>query len=165
MDPELHKMLLKKAGTLLARRAYSRGELSIKLAKLAGELQVESALDRLEQLKLLNDADYAYNFALYRVRQQGWGPSKVRDSLLHRQVAASTIELALERVRKELGDESVLMHYVQRRCGKQGLPTNPKDIKGLVLHLRRRGFDEDSIFSILKRMIPAAVLQRFESGE
>jgi regulatory protein len=165
MDPELHKVLLKKAVALLARRAYSRGELRNKLAKMAGRLQVESTLDRLEQLNLLNDADYAYNFALRRMRQEGWSRAKVREALLHRQIAPATVELALEHVRNELGDESVLMQYVQKHCGKRGLPTRSQDIRRLVLHLRSRGFDEDQIFNALKQTIPAAVLQRFVTGE
>jgi len=158
-------MLLKKAGALLSRRAYSRGELRDQLAKMAGEPQVESALDRLEQLRLLNDADYAYNFAFYRIKQQGWGPAKVYDSLLRRRVAQPTIEQALKRVRSELDDESVLMEYMRKRYGKQGPPATPKEIGKLVLHLHRRGFDESIILNVLKRMIPAEVLRRFETGE
>ncbi len=165
MSDDPHNMLLKKAAALLARRAYSRGELREKLASAAGELQVESALDRLEQLNLLNDADYAYNFALYRVRQEGWGPAKVHDSLLRRHVAESTIELALERVRNEMSDESALIEYVQKHCGKRGMPANPKDINKLIFHLRRRGFDENAILNALKRMIPSAVLRHFETGD
>ena len=63
MDNERHKLLMKKAGALLARRAYTRGELRDRLVKTSGETPVESILDRLEQLNLLNDAAYAYNLA------------------------------------------------------------------------------------------------------
>jgi regulatory protein len=165
MDAELQKTLLKKAGSLLARRAYSRGELRMKLAKMAGDSEIESALNRLEQLNLLNDADYAYNFAFYRIQQEGWGPAKVRDSLLRRHLSPANIESALERVRNELGDELVLIDCIKKRCGKQEPPTNPKDIQKLIAYLQRRGFDDDAIFRALKRMLPAAVIQRFETGD
>ena len=165
MDAELHKILLKKAGALLAHRPYSRGELQERLAKLAEEPQVECVLDRLEQLNLLNDADYAYNFALYRIRQDGWGPTKICQSLLRRHVAQATIDSALERIGNELGQEPILIEYIKRRCGKKGLPTDRGGIRKLVMHLHQRGFDEDRILSALKKMIPAAVLHRFETGE
>jgi regulatory protein len=165
MDVALQQMLLKKAGTLLARRAYGRGELRDKLCKLAEAVEVEVVLDRLEQLNLLNDADYAYNFAFYRIAQDGWGPAKVHDSLLRRRVEPRTIERALERVQSELGDESALADYIRKHCGKKGLPADPKDVRRLILHLRRRGFEEKNIFSALRQMIPAALIERFETGE
>ncbi len=165
MDTDLQKMILKKAGSLLARRSYSRGELRNKLCAFAEKYQVESALDRLEQLNLLNDADYAYNFALCRARQEGWGPAKILESLLRRQVGQTIIKSALERIRNELGDESVLLEYIQKRCGKHGMPADIRDVRRLVLHLRRRGFGEEMIFGALKRVIPSALLERFDTGE
>jgi regulatory protein len=165
MDAELQKAVMKKAGALLARRPYSRGELRMKLAKMAGESEIETVLNRLEQLNLLNDADYAYNFAVHRIRQEGWGPAKVRDSLLRRHLSRTDIESALERVRNELGDELALTECIYKRCGKQALPTNSKDVQKLISYLRRRGFEDDSILRALKRMLPAAATQRFETGE
>jgi len=165
MDADLHKMILQKAGSLLARRPYSRGELRNKLRILAVESQIESALDRLEQLNLLNDADYAYNFALCRTRQEGWGPAKIFETLLRRQVDPAIIESALERVRNELGDESIMVEYIRKRCAKRGMPADIRGVRNLVLHLRRRGFDEDRIFSALKQVIPSTLLERFDTGE
>jgi SOS response regulatory protein OraA/RecX len=164
-DSELHKALLKKAGDLLARRAYSRGELQTRLLKIAGKSVVDATLDRLQQLNLLNDGDYAYNFALYRIKHEGWGPAKVRSSLAGHQVAAGDIEIAMERVRSTLGGELDLVKYMQKYCGKSWPPMDAKSLQRLIMHLRRRGFDEENIYSALKKGIPEAVLQRFEMGE
>jgi regulatory protein len=165
MDGELQKTLMKKAGSLLARRAYSRGELQVKLAKMAGDSEIESVLNRLQQLNLLNDADYAYNFAVHKIRHEGWGPAKVRDSLLRRHLSQATIESALQRIPNELGDEQVIIECIKKRCGKQAPPTGPKEVQKLIFYLRRRGFDNDAIFCALKSMLPAAAIQRFETGE
>jgi regulatory protein len=165
MDAEFHKLLLKKAGALLARRAYSRGELCEKLVRIAGGIPVEDVLDRLEQLNLLNDADYAYNFALYRVRQEGWPPARVQQCLVRRQVEQSVIDSALERVRHELGADAPLARCLHKYCRNRGTPEDPKSVRKLVLYLRRRGFDEDSIISGLKQIIPEAKWQHFETGE
>jgi regulatory protein len=165
MDAEQQNNLLKKAGALLARRPYTRGEMRDKLASLADSSHLESLLDRLENLNLLNDAECAYNFALCRIQQNGWSPAAVRKSLLRRQVEPQTIEDVLERARKESGGDSILVSYVRKYCGKRGLPADLKQTRRLVAHLRRRGFDEDSILSALKHTIPAAILQRFETGE
>jgi SOS response regulatory protein OraA/RecX len=165
MNDEIQKALLKKAGSLLARRAHSRGELQLKLAKMAEDSDVECALNRLEQLNLLNDADYAYNFAFYRIRQEGWSFAKVRDALFRHHLSQAIIESALERARNELGDEFALIECIKKRYGKQPPPASPKDIQKFILFLRRRGFDDDAIFRGLRRMLPAAAIQGFETGE
>jgi len=165
MDAELHKLLMKKAGALLARRPYSRGELRDRLAKTAGALPVESVLDRLEQLNLLNDADYAYNFAFCRMQQDGWGPARVQNALLRRQVQEVVVEKALGRVRDELGGESALDAYVRSYRSKRNLPSDLKGLRKLILHLHRRGFDEEAILTALRPIIPAELWRRFETGE
>jgi len=166
MDIDLHKLLLKKAGALLARRAYSRMDLQTKLAEFADEQQVESALQHLERLNLLNDPDYAYNFALRHVRQHGWSLARVRNALLAHHVGGGIIELALEKIRLEAGsEESGIREYVHKRYGKSGIPADPKGVRKLILHLQHRGFDEATIFGALRGVIPDAVLKHFETGE
>jgi len=159
---ESGRALLKKAANLLSRRAYSRGELKTRLLKIAGERQVDSILDRLEHLKLLNDAEYAYNFALSRIGQENWGSAKVVAALHRRCVESGTIEEALQRVRAELGAETISVRYLRKCCGAHWPPTDLKQIQKLMMHLRRRGFDEDTIFRALKEILPEPVLHRFE---
>ena len=166
MDLDLRKMLLKKAGALLARRIYSRMDLQTKLAEFANEQQVEAALQHLERLNLLNDSDYAYNFALRRIRRHGWSSERVRNALLAHSVGRAIIDRALEQVRIESGGEdSIIREYVHKRYGKRGLPADPKGVRKLILHLRQRGFDEAAIFEALRGDIPDAVLKHFETGE
>lgn len=165
MEAEAQKLLLKKAGALLARRSYSRAELGSRLAKFADKMQVETALDRLASLNLLNDEDYAYNFALRRIKEQGWSPARVIDSLLRCKVEQPAIDSAMARVRNEEGLENLLDSSMKQYCKKNGLPSDPKDIRRLISHLRRRGFDEDDVYRALRQAMPDAALQSFETGE
>jgi SOS response regulatory protein OraA/RecX len=166
MDSGIHQLLMKKAGALLARRAYSRMELQMKLAAFADPSQVESVLQHLERLKLLNDLDYAYNFALRRIRRLGWSPARVQSALLAHHVSSGVIERALERVRDESGgEESVIREYLLKRYGKSGLPADYRGARKLIVHLRQRGFEAENIFAALRGKIPDATLQRFETGE
>ena len=160
-----YNALLKKAAVLLARRSYSRGELRDKLLRTAAAAQVESTLNRLEQLNLLNDAEYAYNFALYRIEREVWGVAKVIDALRRRQVEPEIIEDALRRVQCELGVETVPVEYMQKYCGERWPPTDPAHIQKLITHLRRRGFGERAIGRALKGILPGPLYQRFEIGE
>ena len=156
---------MRKAGALLARRPYSRAELQERLARFAGELPIDAVLDRLEQLNLLNDAEYAYNFAFCHMKQDGWGPNKIQHSLLRRHVEQKTIEAAIQRATDELGCETTIERYAQEYFSKKGLPADLKTLRRAIAHLGQRGFDEDSIMSVLRRMIPAKLWHRFETGE
>ena len=165
MEAQLQKKLLDKAGNLLAKRSYSRGEMRTKLSKLAEPADVEDILNRLEALNLLNDSDYAYNFAFSRIRLQGWGPIKVRHALLLRQIAPQIIEGAIDRVWQDVGDGVALKEYLDRHCRKIGLPQDRKGIQKLIGHLRRRGFVDATIYSTLRQMIPDVAWECFETGE
>jgi regulatory protein len=165
MESDCSEKLMQKAGSLLARRSYSRGELQDKLASIGGPQQVESVLDRLEQLNLLNDAEYAYNSASRRIRRDGWGPAKARDLLLRRKVPGSLVEAAIERVRHEISDAEALEAYLNRRSRTRPLPEDRKGIHKLVVSLGHRGYSPEAICSVLRQKIPTAAWQHFDTGE
>jgi SOS response regulatory protein OraA/RecX len=158
-------MLMTRAGRLLSRRPYSRSELRRRLARFAELDSVEEALNRLEELSLLNDSEYAYNFALCRMKQDGWGPFKVLQSLLRHEVTPALAESAINRVRQDNDEAALLREYVERHCRKIGLPKDLNGIRRLVSHLRRRGFREETIFKGLREGIPEAVWRRYETGD
>lgn len=155
--------LLRKAGVLLARRAYTRGELRQKLSKLSQAEDVERVLCRLEDLHLLNDSEYAYNFASNRLRQQGWGPIKVFHALIRRHVSADVAKSALKRVREEAGERVWLEAYLEKYWRTKHLPRHRKDLRRLVAHLRQRGFHEESILEVLRRKVPAEAWNSFDA--
>jgi len=156
---------MQKAGALLARRQYSRGELRDKLLKLGEEEEVETALNRLEGLGLLNDAEYAYNFASRRIKEMAWGEVKVRHSLIRRHVAPHLAESAIDRVHHEISEDVVLSRYLDKLSEKNSLPRDRKTVQKLVSHLRSRGFQQDRIWNALQERIPAAVWRSYDTGE
>jgi len=163
--------LMKHAAALIARRAHSRGELRRKLAaaqKTEKSEEIEAVLDRMERLNLLNDAEYAYNYAFYRINSLGWGEEKVREALLDRDVAKAITNRALERVREVIapdGMEDALMEYVKGYCRKHGTPSCLKDAQKLARRLTGRGFDEDRIIGALQEIVPPEILRHFEIAD
>jgi regulatory protein len=165
MEQDASSKIMHKAGALLARRAHSRGELREKLAPKWDASQIDAALDRLEQLHLLNDSEYAYNLASHWMRQGGWGPAKVRHLLLRHRVPEGTAETAVERVRQEISDADALEAYLDRRCLTRPLPEKLSSIHKLFMSLRRRGYSSGTVLGVLRRRIPAAAWQNFETGD
>jgi SOS response regulatory protein OraA/RecX len=164
-EDQAYKRLLGQAGLLLARRAFSRGELRDRLLGSAGEAVVERVLERLTSLNLLNDSDYAYNFASRRMKQDRWGPVKVKHALKRRFVAPEVADSAIERVRAEVGEDLVLEAFLKTSCRTGGWPRNRREIHKLLLRLRRRGFSDEVIFNTLRRRLPASAWKLYEPGE
>jgi regulatory protein len=154
MQRDLEEKLMQRAGRILARRAYSRASLRLKLLRLAPEETTESVLNRLQHLNLLNDADYAYNFAFNRIRDAGWGPLRVRRELSRRMVAADVIESAIDRVGEEFTEPKALEKYLDRYWCKVEPPRDIKAVQRLINHLRRRGFDYSVIREVLHNRLP-----------
>jgi SOS response regulatory protein OraA/RecX len=165
MADDALKRLLNKAGRLLARRPCSRGELASRLLKTDDPATVGLALQRLEELNLLNDPEYAYNFASRRIRAGNWGPARVRQALIERHVASDVVESAIERAYGSAGEEAVLEAYLNSCWRSRRPPSDVPGIRKLVAHLRRRGFQEESIRRLLRTRVPAAAWHLFESGE
>lgn len=64
---------------LLSLRSHSRKELKTKLLERGHALYaVHSALDRLAEVGLQSDGEFAEAFARSKWRQVKWGPSKIR---------------------------------------------------------------------------------------
>ena len=160
--------LMKHAAALIARRAHSRGELRRKLAaahKTEEAKEIEAVLDRLDHLNILNDAEFAYNFAFYHINNSGWGEEKVRAALHGRDVAKADADRALERVREEIapdGANDALMEYVSGYCRKHGSPSTLKDAQKLARHLAGRGFDEDGVIGALRQITTQEIFRHFE---
>lgn len=165
MEPDVSTKIMRKAGSLLARRAYSRGQLRGKLATIGESGTVESVLDRLEQLNLLNDADFAYNSANRWIRQEGFGPVKVYHLLRRRQISDAVAEAALERVRREISDNAALTEYLMRRSRTRPMPAERKAIQKLMQSLERRGFSQQVIWEVLRQTIPASAWRSFDKGD
>lgn len=165
MAPDPDSNLMKKAGSLLARRSYSRAELRDRLSRFGEPQQIESLLDRLEQLQLLNDADYAYNFASRWMKQEGLGPIKVLNLLLQRKVSEPVADAAIAKVHEEITDAGVLEAYLERFCRTHPLPEHRKGIRRLVSRLQSRGFPDHAIWGVLRHKLSPAALQNLDTGE
>jgi len=155
-EDDLQKKLMHKAGKFIGKRSHTRGELRLRLIKFGDAVEVEKVLDRLEDEKLLNDADYAYNFALGRIVEGGWGPKRVRQELRSRQVAPEVVEASLKRVQLEVSERSSLEQYVDRYCRKSLTLPDRKALRKFIAHLQRRGFHDQIIREVLRRKLPDA---------
>ena len=119
-DEELHELLQKsdaarakeKALCLLEHRPHAKRELERKLSRTVGEEAAQAAADRMEELGLVDDADYAARLA-QELARKGYAFSRTVQELVRRGVDR---ELAQEAAREASPDpEEAIRRLIQRK--------------------------------------------------
>jgi regulatory protein len=122
-------------------RSFARADLSRRLLRKAHPRPaVEAALQRIDQLGLLDDATYARTYVQTRAAR-GRGPLRLTRDLLSMGVERSLIDRALEAEWPEGSDQTTVpLALARKRAGQlNGLPRQTKR-RRVTAYLARRGF-------------------------
>lgn len=131
-----------KAFILLSARSYPRKTLEEKLLRDFPEDCVEDVLERLEQLGLINDEDYAVRSARDMVHLKHFALSRVRSELRKKGIGDNEIEDALTEFDPEQ-EEQMLRELLETKYRTQLLSEPGK--KKAFSALMRLGYETDSI--------------------
>lgn len=133
-----------KALWLISYRDHSEGELRQKLSKDYGEEAVDSAVERLMELRLINDEDFAKKYA---------------ESLSHKHMSQRQIQqkLRLKGIDKELSEDAVENLNLDEKDEIRALInkkyirklSDEADLRRTVAALQRRGFSYSDIKSVI----------------
>ena len=140
---------------MLGIRPQAVGELARKLRDRNHEPQaVKAALERLEAVGLLNDADFARHFARVRA-PKGHGPSRLVHDLLARGVARVVAEEAVAEVSvaESFDPESAARTLAEKRVtALRSLPL-PARRRRVLAYLARRGFRSREVREMVETLI------------
>jgi regulatory protein len=141
---------LQRALKFLGFRARSEQEVRVKLAQLGfPQRTVETTLERLLTLNLLNDEQFARAWALTRVERQGFGPLRVEKELRTKGVSQSLIDRIVgEAIGPKQGKERAQV-FLEKRFGNKDL-RDPKVRRRVVGLLQRRGYRDSVIAEVLQ---------------
>ena len=137
-----------RAMNMLGRRSMSRGELIAKLRE-KGEVgdAAEKAADRMEELGVLNDEEYAA-VVVRHYSAKGYGTAKIRDELYRRKIDKELWDKALE----EAGDfEKSAEKYLAIKL--RGRMPDKDELRKAADALYRRGFSRDEIRAAVNEYI------------
>ena len=153
-DEELHELIARsdavrakeKALYLLEHRPHSKRELEDKLARTVGREAAGHAAGRMEELGLIDDADYAHRLAEDLARK-GFAAPRIRQELLRRGIGR---ELAAgEAERAAAAPEDALHSLIERRFARQ--LGEEKGRRRAVAALQRMGYRWEEIKAALRR--------------
>jgi regulatory protein len=148
-----------KAYRLLSLRPHSERELERKLRdKGFPEAVVKDALEKLHDLKYLNDASFAIQWARNLAVNKLWGNRKIIASLQEKGVPDRLIDNAIAAARYELPEEKAIELLIKKNSAKK--MTMQMDVKvkqrifqrlmgrgfppGLILHKLGKAVEEET---------------------
>ena len=152
-DEELHELIARsdavrakeKALYLLEHRPHSKRELEDKLARTVGREAAGQAAGRMEELGLIDDADYAHRLA-EELARKGFAAPRIRQELLRRGIGRELA--AQEAERAAAAPEDALHSLIERRFARQ--LGEEKGRRRAVAALQRMGYRWDEIRSALR---------------
>ena len=137
---------------LCAKREYCRSEI-LKKAETALEGDRQAAQEMLDSLvadRFVDDSRYAAAFARERSSLTGWGPDKIRYSLLMKGITKADIAAALEDVDPEAADAR-MEKLISAKC--KTLQGDPFIKFKLIKYALSRGYRYDDVAPAVDRIL------------
>jgi regulatory protein len=138
---------MQRAVKLLAAKSRSVAELRERLLEKCwtNETIVDEVLAKLKEYGYLNDEQFAFGFASYRVKQSPIGRRRLARDLQMKKVDQEIADEALRLVFDETPEEGLIDRAIRKRTRLRGLPRTRPEIKSFIDHLLRLGFSYDLV--------------------
>jgi regulatory protein len=147
------KEALNYSMALCSSRERCRSEIAGKLReRKIPESDIEEILASLEQQNFINEERYATSFVQDKLKINKWGKLKIRYALGGKEIAAATIENALEQI-----DEEEYTRILREELGKKRKSikgSNAFDLRGkLYRFAQQRGFEGGIIHRLIDEIV------------
>ena len=138
----------------LERRGFARADLARRLLRKGhARAAVESALEQLADIGMLDDAVFAEHYVATRAAR-GRGPSRLIRDLIAMGVERRVIDRALAAHRADGGETTeVPLALASKRAAQLGNLPRAAKRRRLLAYLARRGFSGSEIGAIVKQVV------------
>jgi regulatory protein len=140
---------------ILARKAYSAGEIKQKLSlRAAPGCNVSSVLTKLKEYGFADDEKFSETFAQSRLRNEGFGRSRVLRDLRTKRVAPKVAEEAIEKTFAGTSEAELIDNFLARKYRSKDLVVflqEEKNVASAYRKLRLAGFSSNATLAALKR--------------
>lgn len=152
IDPQSYSQCLNSSLRLLQRMAQTEHQVREKLTKRGYEPDVVlKVIDRLKELKFIDDQKYAKDYVAYRSRTIPLGPMYLRLKLQQKGINKEIIDLEtaipkeveIELAQKVATKKLALMHELDPQIKKERL----------VRFLTSRGFTQSAVYQVIKELL------------
>ena len=154
-----------KAYRLLSIRPHTEKELEKKLREKGfPAVVIKEALEKLHDLKYLNDASFAVQWARNLAINKLWGDRKIFVNLREKGVEVELISAAVEEARREISEEEAIAFLIKKKASRKKLDIlDLKEKKRIFQGLMGRGFPPGLILKKLGKIAQEEI--NAENGE
>ena len=132
---------------LLGYKSHTKKELTDKLAKTSDEDTAAEIAGRMEELGLVNDADYAERYARQLANSKGYGMSRIRQQLYKKGIDRELIDDTLEQLAQTVDVDEKISELIERKY--QRYLGTKKGMDKTINALIRLGYRYDDIRRVL----------------
>jgi regulatory protein len=146
-------------------RPHSEKELEKKLREKGfAAVVIKEALEKLHDLKYLNDASFAVQWARNLAVNKLWGDKKIFVNLREKGVVAELILAAVEEARREISEEKAIAFLIKKKASRKKLDILDLKVKKRIFQsLMGRGFPPGLILKKLGKTAQEEI--NAENGE
>ncbi len=137
-----------KALYLLEYRPHSRQELLNKVLREYPEEAALEAVERVAELGLLNDEQYAADLAQEFLNRKGYGVHRARQELMRRGIDRDLIDTVLQNT--ESDPEAQLIQIITKKY--KPVPTDRKGVEKVIAAMVRRGYEFSQVRHALQQI-------------
>ena len=138
-----------KALRLLSFRAHSKHELKSKIKNSLEEKYAEKATEKMEDLGLINDKEFAFLYAKELLFKKLYSIKRVKYELSKKGVENHIIEEILDEI--EIDEEENVKKIFLKRHANASTLENEKELRKLVSYCQRLGYSWNAISSVINR--------------
>lgn len=152
---------MNRAVKLLAAKPRSVRELRERLLEKfwTNEAIVDGVLEKLKEYKYLDDAQYAKDLAVSKLRQKPQGKRRLKQTLSQKQLDKEVVDEAIVSAFEKLPEDELIDRAIEKRLRLRGKPETLEDTKKFYDHLLRQGFG----FDLIRERMASIKSRDFES--
>jgi regulatory protein len=138
---------MNRAVKLLAAKPRSVAELRERLLEKnwTNDAVVTAVIEKLKEYNYLDDAQYARNVALSKLRQKPQGKRRLQFVMSRKKLDRETVDTAIEEAFEKIPETELIEAAIEKRVRLKGRPETREEKKKFYDHLLRQGFDYDLI--------------------
>ena len=134
---------------LIKYRMRSRNELKTRLMQKGfSESVVTNALNWFEELKFIDDVEFAKSFANEKVRNKKIGAMALKSEFFSHHLDEELVERVMNDVYKKMPEEDLIRQHLKKKRLSSLDSLSQKELKKITDFLKRKGFRWDSIRNI-----------------
>ena len=149
-----YERLLNYAFWLISRRRYTCFEINKKLRqflkkhKLEGESLIENVLNRLLELKYLDDQQYAQDYVSDRIKFRPIGKFLMKKELKSKGIAPEIISAILNHI--DVDEFGMVLELLKKKRFHVDSVSSPKEKAKVYRFLASKGFDKEIIYKAVE---------------